>query len=141
VDELAALMDEFKLAQASLEISGFQVTFRRHLKPPATVATPSGEIAQVFSEEAETAPEPVPEVAKGQPVASPMAGIFFLASSPSSPPFVKLGEVVSAGQTIGLIEAMKVYNEIPSPIAGTLIEILVESGTVVQPGQVLMRVG
>ena len=74
----------------------------------------------------------------GTPVNSPMAGIFYSSSSPGATPFVRPGTVVEAGQVIGLIEAMKVFNEITSPIAGLVDRIVVESGAVVQPGDPLL---
>jgi acetyl-CoA carboxylase biotin carboxyl carrier protein len=141
VDQLAALMDEFNLAEASLNLGGFQVSFSRHQKPsPVPTGTPLEEHPDAHDPSGfERAP--MPEVAKGHPVSSPMAGIFYMASSPGSPPFVKIGDTVAHGQTVGLIEAMKVFNEIPSPLAGTVLEILVESGALVQPGEVILRIG
>jgi acetyl-CoA carboxylase biotin carboxyl carrier protein len=132
-------MDEFDLAKASLTLSGLQITFRRQGKPAAPVAADA--LDESYDEVIDAAPTAIQESPKGHPVSSPMAGIFYLSSSPSSPAFVKLGEPVSAGQVIGLIEAMKVFNEIPSPVAGTVLEILVESASLVQPGQVLLRIG
>ncbi len=142
IDDLAALMEEFKLEHASLTLDGLEVAFRRKAKAQVAVTSlPTVETSLEGEEVEELGAPPAPVVAQGQPVSSPMAGIFYLSSSPSSPPFVKEGDTVSAGQTIGLIEAMKVFNEIPSPFAGTVLEILVEGGAVVQPGQVLLRIG
>jgi len=70
-----------------------------------------------------------------------MNGIYYISPSPSAPEFVKEGDTISAGQVVGLIEAMKVFNEIPATVSGTVSKILVESGQVVQPGDVLMYVG
>lgn len=143
VDQVAALMEEFKLLEASLNLDGFEVTFRRHAKPAPHIRSSEPhehhQVEEFEDQESDTSASEEPP--KGQPVASPMAGIFYLTSSPSSPAFVKLGDIVSVGQTVGLIEAMKVYNEIPSPLAGVVLEIAVENGGLVQPGDVLLRIG
>jgi acetyl-CoA carboxylase biotin carboxyl carrier protein len=70
-------------------------------------------------------------------VTSPMVGIAFLTPEPGLPPFVTPGQMVSAGQTLLLIEAMKTFNQIKAPKAGTLAAILVESGAAVEFGEVL----
>ncbi|MFT9259011.1 MAG: acetyl-CoA carboxylase biotin carboxyl carrier protein subunit, partial [Acetobacter sp.] len=70
-------------------------------------------------------------------VSSPMVGVAYLAPDPSSPPFVTEGQVVSAGQTLMLIEAMKTFNQIKAPKGGTLKSMLVVSGDPVEFGQPL----
>jgi acetyl-CoA carboxylase biotin carboxyl carrier protein len=70
-----------------------------------------------------------------------MAGIFYGAPSPGSPPFVQEGDTVAAGQIIGLIEAMKVFNEIPSPVSGTVKRLVAENGAVVGVGDALLLIG
>ena len=70
---------------------------------------------------------------------SPMVGTFYRAPSPNDPPFVNVGDVVSVGQTLCLIEAMKLMNEIKAERAGTVAAIHVEDGTAVQFGEPLLR--
>lgn len=70
-------------------------------------------------------------------VTSPMVGVAYLTPDPSSPPFVQEGQAVSAGQTIMLIEAMKTFNQIKAPRAGTLTKVLVQSGQPVEFGEPL----
>jgi acetyl-CoA carboxylase biotin carboxyl carrier protein len=70
-----------------------------------------------------------------------MGGIFYAAPSPGAPPFVKVGDEVTQGQIVGLIEAMKVFNEIPASTSGTVIELVAEPGQVVQIGETLLLVG
>ncbi|GAB6967430.1 acetyl-CoA carboxylase biotin carboxyl carrier protein [Komagataeibacter kakiaceti JCM 25156] len=98
------------------------------------------------------APAPVaPPVAAATPVApatdpskhpgavtSPMVGVAYLAPDPSSPPFVTEGQQVSAGQTLLLIEAMKTFNQIKAPRAGTLSRVLIQSGDPVEFGEALV---
>ncbi len=80
---------------------------------------------------------PAAPVAEGKVVKSPMVGTFYRASAPGADPFVSVGATVSEGQTLCVIEAMKRMNEIPSDVAGTIKEILVENGQPVEFGQPL----
>ncbi|MGB3852017.1 MAG: acetyl-CoA carboxylase biotin carboxyl carrier protein [Tunicatimonas sp.] len=80
------------------------------------------------------------EKSKYVPITSPMIGTFYQASSPEAGPFVKVGDRVSAGKTVCVIEAMKLFNEIESEIAGTVVEVLVEDASPVQYDQPLFLV-
>ncbi len=73
-------------------------------------------------------------------ITSPMVGTFYRAAAPGEEPFVEVGNNVKVGQTICILEAMKLMNEIESEFNGEIVEILVENGTPVEFGQVLMRV-
>ena len=90
-------------------------------------------------------PEPTPSVAPpGRSdlldITSPMVGTFYRASAPGEDPFVEIGSSISVGQTICILEAMKLMNEIESEFNGVVVEVLVDNGTPVEFGQVLMRV-
>ncbi len=143
VDALASLMEEFGLTEATLTAEGFNVAFRRTLKKPSAVG--ASEAQEDQASQYPTVLQPTlfaePSKPKGTPVASPMNGIFYISPSPSAPPFVRVGDTVTAGQVVGLIEAMKVFNEIPSPASGNVLEIVAESGSIVQPGDVLLYIG
>ena len=89
--------------------------------------------------------EPTPSVAPpGRSdlldITSPMVGTFYRASAPGEDPFVEIGSSISIGQTICILEAMKLMNEIESEFTGEVVEVLVDNGTPVEFGQVLMRV-
>ena len=89
--------------------------------------------------------EPAPSVAPpGRSdlldITSPMVGTFYRASAPGEDPFVEIGSSISVGQTICILEAMKLMNEIESEFNGEVVEVLVDNGTPVEFGQVLMRV-
>ena len=86
-----------------------------------------------------TAPEAPPEP-KGHQLKSPMVGTFYRAPSPGSPPFVEIGQAVTKGQTLCIIEAMKLMNEIESDATGTIKAILVENGQPVEYGQPLFLI-
>ena len=73
-------------------------------------------------------------------IASPMVGTFYRAAAPGEDPFVELGSKINVGQTICILEAMKLMNEIESEFNAEIVEILVENGTPVEFGQILMRV-
>ena len=73
-------------------------------------------------------------------VTAPMVGTFYRAPGPEEPPFVDIGSRISVGQAVCILEAMKLMNELESEVSGEVIEILVENGTPVEFGQVLMRV-
>ncbi|WP_269603915.1 acetyl-CoA carboxylase biotin carboxyl carrier protein [Prochlorococcus marinus] len=72
-------------------------------------------------------------------VTAPMVGTFYRAPGPEEPPFVDIGSRISVGQAVCILEAMKLMNELESEVSGEVIEILVENGTPVEFGQVLMR--
>ena len=85
-------------------------------------------------------PTPPPGRSDLTEITSPMVGTFYRASAPGEDPFVEIGSSISAGQTICILEAMKLMNEIESEYNAEVVEILVENGTPVEFGQVLMRV-
>jgi acetyl-CoA carboxylase biotin carboxyl carrier protein len=122
VDELAALLDEHGLTAIKVKDGDLSIELRRD----AAVS----QIASVSS--SATTPKSMGDV-----IPSPMVGVFYCRPSPAEDPYVEPGERVSVGQVIGMIEAMKVFNEIESPAAGVLRERLVEDGTVVQEGDPL----
>jgi acetyl-CoA carboxylase biotin carboxyl carrier protein len=87
------------------------------------------------------APEAAPAEPTGHVVKSPMVGTFYRSSAPGSPPFVEVGSVVKEGDTLCIIEAMKLLNEIDADASGTVRQILVENGQAVEFGQPLFIIG
>ena len=81
------------------------------------------------------------EDAEGEVVKSPMVGTFYRSSSPDSAPFVEVGDTVKVGDTLCIVEAMKLLNEIESEFAGTIKEILVDNGQPVEYGEPLFIIG
>ena len=104
---------------------------------------PAVESPVVLAEEpaAPSAPEVAPTVAaEGEVVESPLVGVAYLASGPDKPAFVQVGDSVSKGQTLLIIEAMKVMNEVPAPRDGIVTEILVSNEEMVEFGKGLVRI-
>jgi acetyl-CoA carboxylase biotin carboxyl carrier protein len=89
---------------------------------------------------AAAAPPPAPAEPKGHQLKSPMVGTFYRAPSPGAPPFVEVGQQVTKGQTLCIIEAMKLLNEIESDASGMVKAILVENGQPVEYGQPLFTI-
>jgi acetyl-CoA carboxylase biotin carboxyl carrier protein len=85
------------------------------------------------------AAEATPAAKAGNVESSPMVGVFYSASSPNDPPFVKVGQKVQAGDTLGIIEAMKIMNPLEATQSGIVDEILVDNSEVVQFGQPVIR--
>jgi len=142
ISDLAGLMEEFRLAEAELETDGERILFRRRATRPAPAGVPAEASEPIPDEHIfPVEPEPAPAKAQGIPITSPMSGIFYLSPSPNAPAFVQVGQAVTAGQVVGLIEAMKVFNEITAITGGVVLSIAVETGQLVQPGDPLMYVG
>lgn len=106
---------------------------------PAQVAVAPAQVAAVPAPVA-AVPTPAPEE-KGQLVKSPLVGTFYNAPSPDSPAYVKVGDTVKKGQILGIIEAMKLMNEIESDYDGVVTEILIKNEETVEFGQPLFRIG
>lgn len=100
---------------------------------PAAVAAPAPALAPAGPAPAAAAPE----APKGHQVKSPMVGTFYRASSPGAKPFVEVGSQVKEGETVCIIEAMKILNEIEADKSGTVTQILCENGQAVEYGQPL----
>jgi acetyl-CoA carboxylase biotin carboxyl carrier protein len=135
VRKLAALLDETGLTEIEYETGEQRIRVTRGGTTLA-VAPAAPMVAAV----AATAAQPASEGPPPGAVMSPMVGTAYAASEPGSAPFVKVGDKVSKGQTLLIIEAMKVMNPIPAPHGGTVQNILFGDGRPVEYGEVLMVV-
>lgn len=143
VRRLAAMVAENGLAGLTVEEDG--VTIRISGSGSAAPVTPVFAHPQTLPPTQSPAYSQAPVAAPSRSstlvaLESPMVGIFYRSPSPEDPPFVNIGDVISIGQTIGMIEAMKVYSEVPSEVAGRIVQMPVESGKLVQQGQPLLLV-
>lgn len=109
---------------------------------PSAMAAPVAAPAAMPAapEPAAQAPAAAPEL-KGTEVAAPMVGVFYAAPAPGDEPFVRVGSKVKAGETLCIIEAMKVLNEVTAEADGEVLEICVADGDLVEFGSCLMRIG
>lgn len=111
--------------------------------PIAPVAAATPVTAQAASQAPATKAAPPAEASSGKKtvdIKSPMIGTFYRTANPDSPPFVSVGDKVTKGQTVCIIEAMKLFNEIESEVSGTIIKVMVENATPVEYDQVLFVV-
>lgn len=143
--KLIQAVSESSLTSFSLEEGNMKLTFAAdrnegntfHIQTDSVNATVSGNAAiQAAVQEKEKA-----AVEEGKTVKSPLVGVFYSAASPEDEPFVSEGTVVKKGQTLGIIEAMKLMNEIESDYEGTVKKVLVENGQMVEFGQPLFVIG
>jgi acetyl-CoA carboxylase biotin carboxyl carrier protein len=134
IRELALLLDETGLTEIEIERAGLRVRVARNISIAA--ATPAN-FASAASAPAAAASEADLSQHPGA-VPSPMVGTAYWAPEPGAKPFIEVGAKVSVGQTLVIIEAMKTMNQIPSPRAGTVTQILVEDGQPVEFGEPLV---
>src|SRR5687768_14804553 len=126
--ELLPLLEQHNVTELDVTVGETQLSLRRRpgAFPPAVAVTQGGSAEQ--------------EDESLVGITTPLSGVFYAAPAPDEPPYVREGDAVEAGQTVALVEAMKVFNEIHAEVPGTVEKILATPGQVVSSGQVLMRV-
>jgi acetyl-CoA carboxylase biotin carboxyl carrier protein len=133
-------MKEHDLAEIDLKQADHRVRIKRGGEVIATTSVP---VVQAASRTAAAAPASTAQPAADAGmlvIKSPMVGTFYKASGPDSAPFVKVGDRIGPEKTVCIVEAMKVFNEIPSGVSGQVVAILVENGAPVEFGQPLIKV-
>ena len=139
IRELALLLDETSLTEIEIERSGLRVRVARNISVTAAMPSSFQPAAISAAAPASAASAATGDLAKHPGVVpSPMVGTAYWAPEPGAKPFIDVGAKVSAGQTLLIIEAMKTMNQIPSPRAGTVTQILVEDGQPVEFGEPLV---
>ena len=139
---IVKLMKDNDLSLFQFEKEGFKLKLCRGAEMTAPLAYAPAPVAVAAAPTPAPAATPAPVAAapakpEGTEVTSPMVGTFYLSPSPGADPFVKVGDPVAAGQTLCIIEAMKVMNEIKAEKSGVISAIVAEDGTPVQFGAVL----
>ena len=139
IRELAKLLDETGLTEIEVEREGLRVRIARQAVTHV-VAAPGGHVPPIpAAAPAPAIPLDTADFTKHPGVvASPMVGTAYRAPEPTAKPFVDIGSVVKAGDTLLIVEAMKTMNQIPAPRAGTVTQILFEDGHPVEYGEPLM---
>ncbi|MGB5974853.1 MAG: acetyl-CoA carboxylase biotin carboxyl carrier protein [Nodosilinea sp.] len=149
--ELVAALSQSDIVELTLKNSDFELILR---KPGAMVAKTTSVAPEVGPESVASAPPPAVEsLASSTPattppgkgsdlvaINSPMVGTFYRSPAPEEPPFVGVGDRISTGQAVCIIEAMKLMNELEAEVSGEIVEILVENSQPVEFGQTLMLV-
>ncbi|MGQ0751311.1 MAG: acetyl-CoA carboxylase biotin carboxyl carrier protein [Betaproteobacteria bacterium] len=143
---LIDLVQQSGIAELEITEGEEKVRISRGASAPAAAPIPATVLAQAPAAQASAAPvegasQSDTPVAEGHVVKSPMVGTFYRASSPGGKPFVEVGSPVKAGDTVCIIEAMKLLNEIESDHEGVVKAILVENGQPVEYGQPLLVIG
>jgi acetyl-CoA carboxylase biotin carboxyl carrier protein len=146
---LIDLVAESGIAEIEVTEGEDKVRIVKHAQPPApapampAMAAPAVVAAPAPAATGAAAPATAPaaEEIKGNVVKSPMVGTFYRSASPGAKPFVEIGQAVKTGDTLCIIEAMKLLNEIEAEVAGTIKEVLVENGAAVEYGQPLFVIG
>lgn len=150
IRELAESMNQNKINSVKYEDSNFEVQLVKKEKekravvyggmPISGMPSPQ-ENGKTSSESVASAPVPVKketEEISGTRIESPMVGTFYIAPSPTSDPFIKEGDNVTEGQTLCIVEAMKLMNEVKSSVSGKVKKILVKDGDAIKKGQALV---
>ena len=148
LEQLTKLLTENNLTEMVLSEGDKAITIKRNgefverRKTPTILQIPG--LPQPQAEQVVTSAQESKETSEaevsGVPVVSPMVGTFYRSTSPDLPPLVEVGDVVSVGQTVCIVEAMKLMNEIETETSGKVVKICVEDGQPVEYGQVLMYI-
>jgi|TARA_B100001063_G_scaffold185007_1_gene174703 acetyl-CoA carboxylase biotin carboxyl carrier protein len=144
---LLEVLGESDIQEFRLEGDDFRLEIRRNLPGQTVVASAAATpvVAAVAPQAAAaetTSPPPAAASTRSdlQDITAPMVGTFYRAPAPGEPSFIEVGNRVDVGQPVCILEAMKLMNELESEVSGEVVEILVDNGTPVEFGQVLMRV-
>jgi acetyl-CoA carboxylase biotin carboxyl carrier protein len=144
IRELAAILDSTGLSEIEISEKDRRIRIARAAAPanyglaPVAVAAPAPAAAVAAPVATVTVAAPAIDASHPGAVTSPMVGVAYLSPDPESPTFVSVGQQVSAGQTLLLIEAMKTYNPIRATKAGKVTQIIAEDGSPVEYGEVLI---
>ena len=150
IQELVKLINKTNIGEITIEEEGVKITVKQKKDPVQNIVANAGQFSgQAFAPAA--APSPAPVVAPPAPapapkadnlvtIKSPMIGTFYRQSGPSKPIFASVGDEVSVGKVVCIIEAMKLFNEIESEVSGKIVKVLVEDASPVEYDQPLFLV-
>ena len=150
IKELMTLFNDSNMTEFHLSNEEFEVQFSKREEYPQVVSNAVAPVANVASPVVEAAPvnaapsaeaQEAPQVATdAKYITSPIVGVVYLQSSPDADPFVQVGKQITSNDTVCIIEAMKIMNEIKSDFNGEVVEVLVENGQMVDFGQKLFAI-
>ncbi len=141
IRHLVRMMHKYDLTAIDLTAGDSRIRLRRRgAELASAVSPPTHPLAPAMQATTPTAAPAPPAAPTGLFIKSPMVGTYFASSSPEATPYVAVGSAVRPESTVCVIEAMKVFTDIPAGLAGTVAEILVKNGQAVEFGQPLFRV-
>lgn len=143
ISEISRIMAKFGITEFNAESEGYKLQMKREQQvvAAAPIAAAPAVVAAVPAAAAVEAPAATAAEPAGETIDAPIVGTFYATPAPDQPAFVKVGDTVTADTVVCIVEAMKVMNEIKAEKAGTIKEVLVESGTPVEYGQPLFVIG
>ncbi|MBC7996503.1 MAG: acetyl-CoA carboxylase biotin carboxyl carrier protein [Leptolyngbya sp.] len=159
IRELLSVVCQTEVTELTLEFGDQKITIKKNNEPiqpqsimghtaSHSVVTPQAITKAISFEPQEEAPEPA-KVKAEEPISasnsyvavtSPMVGTFYRAGSPTARPYVDVGDRIAVGQTVCIIEAMKLMNDMPAEVSGKIVKVCVDNGTTVEYGQTLFLV-
>ncbi len=137
IRELIMLLDQTSIAELEVQQDNYRLSLRKAGTNVKEIPAPAAVVMTQKQETSETSAAAGHDLAE---VVAPMVGTFYSAPSPDSPAYVKIGDHVDSGQTLCILEAMKLMNEIKSECSGTIADILVKNAEAVEYGQVLFLI-
>lgn len=151
IKELIKLVSESGVSEVEVERGDFKVSIKKVEEKTTIIQQAAAPVAQVFAPAAPVAPVASAPAAPAAPahtpaasnlitIKSPMIGTYYKTPSPDKPPFVNVGDEIKVGQVLCIVEAMKLFNEIESEVAGRIVKILVENSSPVEYDQPLFLV-
>ena len=147
IDRLAGLLERSDLAELEVESGGTGLILRKPVALAATAAAAAAPVTATPATHADCPAAGEPSTAGRDPavnappsIKAPLTGIFYASPAPGTAPYVQVGGEVAVGQVIGLIEAMKLFNEIKSDLAGRVTRVVPDSGALVKAKQPLIEV-
>ena len=149
IKELMTLFNDSNMTEFHLSNEEFEVQFSKREEYPQVVSNAVAPVANVASPVVEAAPVAAPSAeaqeapqvaADAKYITSPIVGVVYLQSSPDADPFVQVGKQITSNDTVCIVEAMKIMNEIKSDFNGEVLEVLVENGQMVDFGQKLFAI-
>ena len=150
IQELVKLVNKSNIGELSIEKNDFKITIKQKEEPAQHFAAPVQQFPQLLQQISPSPAPPAQQEAKQETnntktenfltIKSPMIGTFYRQSSPGKPIFINVGDEVTVGQVVCIIEAMKLFNEIESEVAGTIVKILAEDASPVEFDQPLFLV-
>ena len=140
VEDLVNMLEGSSISELELTEAGTKIIIRRQPGMMASAPVLSSSTAQVGVPVTPGVAAPTSREDTGVAIIAPLTGVYYSAPSPTSPPYVSIGDVVQVGQVVALIEAMKVFNEVQAEVAGRVNALVAPNGEVVQKGDVLIRI-